>query len=72
MDETKGIAMFREWDAQGRQIRAWSTPVAVRRGEDWEYFLAADMQFAEMVYPEDREHPDEVVDLRPFAAVVYA
>lgn len=31
------------WDRQGRQIRAWTTPVAVRYEDDWEFIVKADM-----------------------------
>ena len=48
----------REWDARDRQTRAWSTPVAARYGQVWEFFVKADL------VDFDGE-PDEVRYLRP-------
>jgi DNA primase large subunit len=48
----------REWDARERQTRAWSAPVAARYGQDWEFFVQADLV-------EYDEEPDEVRYLRP-------
>lgn len=48
----------REWDASERQTRAWSAPVAARYGQDWEFFVQADLV-------EFNEEPDEVRYLRP-------
>ena len=48
----------REWDARERQTRAWSAPVAARYGQDWDFFVKADLV-------DFNEEPDEVRYLRP-------
>lgn len=48
----------REWDARERQTRAWSAPVAARYGQDWYFFVKADLV-------DFNEEPDEVRYLRP-------
>ncbi len=54
----QGRKTAQEWDARERQTRAWSAPVAARYGQDWEFFVKADMV-------EFNEEPDEVRYLRP-------
>ena len=56
LSRAKDVA--REWDARERQTRAWSDPVAARYGQDWCFFIKADL------VDFDGE-PDEVRYLRP-------
>ena len=54
----EGRKTAQEWDASDRQQRAWSSPVAARYGQDWEFFVKAHLI-------ELNQEPDEVRDLRP-------
>jgi len=54
----EGRKTAQEWDARDRQRRAWSAPVAARYGQDWEFFVKADLV-------EFGQEPDEVRYLRP-------
>ena len=54
----EGRKTAQDWDALDRQRRAWSSPVAARYGQDWEFFVKAHLV-------ELNEEPDEVRDLRP-------
>jgi len=36
-------ATWESWNSQGRQVRAWSGPVAARYGKRWEFFVKADL-----------------------------
>ena len=54
----EGRKTAQEWDARDRQRRAWSGPVAARYGQDWEFFVKADLV-------EFDQEPEEVRDLRP-------
>lgn len=55
---SRAKATAREWDTRERQTRAWSTPVAARYGQVWEFFVKADLV-------DFNEEPDEVRYLRP-------
>lgn len=54
----EGRKTAQEWDACDRQLRAWSAPVAARYGQEWEFFVKADLV-------EFNQEPEEVRYLRP-------
>lgn len=55
----QATACVAEWDSQDRQIRAWSSPIAVRYPEGWTFMVKPDL-----IEPHDAEGILEVRDIR--------